>query len=457
MKRRVADDLRRWLESPDRRPLVLRGARQVGKTWLARELASSSGLELAEVNFERDPRRAEAFASNDPARILGELGLHFGRRLSAGSTLLFLDEIQAAGEVLGKLRWFFEAMPELAVVAAGSLLEFTLADHSFSMPVGRVTFRRVEPLSFAEYLDAHGQSLLLERLESWRVDAEFSSAAHEQGLEWQDRYAMVGGMPAVVEADVRGAPATEVRGLQSDLLATYRADFAKYAGRMDREVLDRVLSSVAGSIGDKFVYARADVGLKGPQVKRALELLAASQLVTLISHTAANGVPLGAEVKDSSRKAALLDVGLLHALLGTPAGSTFPEWKTLVPELKARTSEQLAVQHLRLLGSSHQRAELFTWRREGGRAGEIDHVLQAQGRVIPLELKAGTAGSMKSLHHFMHDKALDFAIRVDRNPPSFSTVEVKTTRGEPVSYRLLSLPTYLLWNLEAVLEDALAR
>ncbi len=406
-----------------------------------------------EVNFEREPAIASLFESNDPKRIVAELELHFGRRLPSRSTLLFLDEIQATGEVLGKLRWFFEELPELAVVAAGSLLEFTLSDHAFSMPVGRVTFRQIEPLSFAEYLEANSETLLLERLESWNAEGTLPSAAHERAIEWFDRYAMVGGMPAVVAADIAGRSAKELRALQGDLLATYRADFAKYSGRLDREVLDRVLTAVAGSLGNKFVYSKSDVGLTGQRAKRGIELLAASQLVTLIHHSAANGVPLGAEAKDTSRKAALLDVGLVHPLLGTPAVGSFPKWTTLVPELKARLSEQLTAQQLHWIGSGHQSAELFYWRRERGRAGEIDHVLQSHGRVIPLELKAGTSGSMKSLHQFMFDKKLPFAIRVDRNPPSLTTVEVKTTQGEPVSYRLLSLPTYLLWNLESILGE----
>ncbi|MGE3166742.1 MAG: ATP-binding protein [Planctomycetota bacterium] len=451
MKRRVASDLERWIQHENRRPLVLRGARQVGKTWLVRDLAERSGRSLVELNFERDPALARWFASNDPNQILGELSLHLGHRVSPKSHLLFLDEIQAAGELLAKLRWFYEGVPELPVVAAGSLLEFTLADHAFSMPVGRISFRRIEPLSFAEFLEAHGQVSLLARLEGWRPGLELSPAAHDTALEWFDRYAMVGGMPAVVAADVDSRLPSEVRSMQSELLATFRADFAKYAGRIDRGVLDLVLSSIAGSIGSKFVYARADVGVKQHQAKRALELLTAAQLTTVVRYTAANGIPLGAEAKDTSRKAVLLDVGLLHPLLGTPAGSIFPKWDALVPELRARLTEQLAAQQLRLLCDPHQEATLYYWRREGGRPGEVDHVLQAMGRVIPLELKAGRSGAMKSLHQFMSDKRLDFAIRADRNPPSLSTVDLKTTQGDPVRYELLALPLYLLWNLEAIL------
>lgn len=455
MKRRVAADLSHWLSLPDRRPLVLRGTRQVGKTWLVRDLALRSGLDLVELNFERDPQSARMFASNDPREILGELSLALGRDIEHDRSLLFLDEIQAAGELLAKLRWFYEELPELPVVAAGSLLEFTLADHSFSMPVGRISFRRIEPLSFPEYLEAHGQERLLAVLQGWRPFESISAQAHEKALEWFDRYAMVGGMPAVVAADVQGRTPADIRALQSELLATYRFDFSKYAGRMNRDILDSVLSSVAGSIGRKYVYARAAEGVKQHQAKRALELLASSQLITVVRHSAANGIPLGAETKDSFRKAVLADVGLLHPLLGTPAGSTFPKEESLVSELRARLAEQLAGQQLRLLSDPHQDAELFYWQRGGGRPSDVDYVIQCHSRIVPVEIKAGATGSMKSLHQFMFDKKLKLAVRVDRLPPGVSAVDLRTTKSDPVSYDLVSLPSYLLWNIETVLADML--
>ncbi len=214
MKRVASSRLEAWLTAPDRRPLVLRGARQVGKTWLVRDLAERSGRRLIELNFERDPSVARAFASNDPPRILGELSLLTGQRIEPTEPLLFLDEIQAEGQLLAKLRWFYEELPELPVIAAGSLLEFTLATHTMSMPVGRVSFLHVEPMGFDEYLMAHDQVLLLETLADWRPGKELSVIAHDRATEWLARYSMVGGMPAVVAADVAGWGARRCRALQ---------------------------------------------------------------------------------------------------------------------------------------------------------------------------------------------------------------------------------------------------
>jgi predicted AAA+ superfamily ATPase len=436
-----------WLGSPKRRPLVLRGARQVGKTWLVRDVARRSNRELLDLNFERDPRHARVFSANDPKQVLGDLSLLIGRDIPIERSLLFLDEIQAAGAVLGKLRWFAEELPQLPVIAAGSLLEFALAEHTFSMPVGRIGFLHLEPMGFDEYLRAHDQTKLLTVLLDWQPGQRLSPTAHTRALEWFYRYAMVGGMPAVVAADVAGERPRTCRELQRDLVATFRADFAKYAGRMDRNVLDHVLEAVARSLGRKFVYAQVGEGVKQHQAKRALELLAAARLCHLVRYSAATGIPLGGDASDKFRKAILLDIGLFHALADTPAGDQFPPWRELAPAVRGQLAEQLVGQALLVGGDpTGDGPRLFYWQREGGRPGEIDFLIQAGGRVVPVELKAGVSGAMKSLHQFMFDKQLRFAVRIDENPPSLATIDVATTQGDPVRYRLLGLPIYLAWR-----------
>ncbi|MBI2899703.1 MAG: AAA family ATPase [Planctomycetes bacterium] len=444
MERVRTADLVAWVSLARRSPLVLRGARQVGKTWLVRDLAARSGRELVELNFERDPRRARPFAASDPKEILAELSLILGREIPVDRSLLFLDEVQAAGTVLARLRWFAEEMVELPVIAAGSLLEFALGNHDFSMPVGRVGFLHVEPMGFDEYLRAHGQTRLLSALTGWMPGRTLSTTAHEQAIDWFRRYALVGGMPAVVAADVAGAPPRACRELQRDLIATFRADFAKYAGRMDREVLDHVLFAIARSLGRKFVCAHVGEGVKHHQAKRALELLAAARLCSLVSWSAATGLPLGGETKETFRKAILLDVGAFHALADTPAAG---RWKDLAAGVRGQLAEQLVGQALRLGGEpTGDGPRLFYWQREGGRPGEIDFLIQAGGRIVPIEIKAGAAGAMKSLHQFMFDKSLSLAVRIDENPPSIAPLRVTTTQGDAVRYRLLGLPIYLAWR-----------
>ena len=350
MKRDFSGFLQDWLRSRPRLPLVIRGARQVGKTWLVRDLATREERVLLEVNFERDPGLARHFHQPDPRRIFDDLALILDVRAEPCETILFLDEIQAAPEVMAKLRWFAEEVQELAVVAAGSLLEFALADFAHSMPVGRIRYAHVEPLSFAEFLSAHGQTTLLDRLGQYDPGEPLADAVHERAMEWHDRFSMVGGMPAVVARDSGGASAAECRSLQRDLIQTYRDDFAKYAGRLEHRLLDPVLLAVIASLGKKIVYSRVGAGFKAHQAKQALERLAMARLCQLIPHTGANGVPLAAEANHRIRKVALLDVGLAHGLWNTPAGRSFPHWSELPPQIRGwadRADRRAATAHCR--------------------------------------------------------------------------------------------------------------
>jgi hypothetical protein len=443
MRRDAETDLNVWLKDADRKPLVLRGARQVGKTWLVRNLALQHGKDLIEFNFERDPTGTRFFVSNDPKDIIAEISLGLNRPIHPENALLFLDEIQAAAELLAKLRWFAEEMPQLAVIAAGSLLEFALDDHAFSMPVGRVGFLHIEPISFLEFLDAHGQTLLRDRLLTWRPGMAFSPVAHEQALLWFDRYAMVGGFPAVVAKDVAGHEPRQCRDAQLDIIATYRADFARHSKFCPPAVLEATMRAAARSLGRKFVYAHVDEGVKQNQARQAVELLARARVCHLVNYTAANGLPLGGETKPTFRKVILNDAGMFHALIMTPAGAAFPKWESLSPQVRGQLAEQLAGQQLRLLGPLRgDGPELYYWQRDGGRPGEIDYLVQHGGRILPIELKSGTAGAMKSLHQFMFDKKLDWALRFDRNMPSDIDLEITTTQGDPVRYHLRSLPWY---------------
>lgn len=430
------------------------GARQVGKTWLVRDLAERHRLDLVECNLERDSALARCFtATSSPQRVLDDLSLVLGREVRPGRSLLFIDEIQARGDVIAMLRRFAEGMPALPVIAAGSLLEFALGDHAFSMPVGRISTLHVGPITFAEFLAAHGEERLVERLRAWRPVGnanDLGEVVHSHATGQWTRWLMTGGMPAIVAADCASGEARAVRRTQADLIATYRDDFPKYAPRVDPHVLDSVLRGVARQLGSRFVYGRLDEEVRHGVAHRALDLLAKARLCHLVRHSAANGIPLAGEANDRLRKALLLDVGLVHGLLSTPAAAPEAVWDRMAPPIRGQVTEQAVGQELLALREPWEEPRLHYWQRGGGRPGEIDFLLQVEGRVVPVEAKSGEAGSMKSLHQFMHDKRLDVAVRCDANPPSLLDVDVKTTTGDPARYRLLSVPPYLLWRLREV-------
>lgn len=454
MIRFVGRKLDHWLKSKNRKPLVLRGARQVGKTWLVRDFAHRHGLYLIELNLERFPHLADLFAGNDPAEILRNIEAEMSTTIDPASALLFLDEIQAAPELFGKLRWFKEEMPGLPVIAAGSLLEFALRNYPHSMPVGRITYFYLEQMSFFEFLMASGNEPLYQKLISYELGQDIPRPLHQKCLEFYHQYCLVGGMPEVVQEWVENQNSAACLKLQQDLLTTYRDDFYKYGGEMDARLLADIMLSVSRQLGNKFVYSRVDPSLKILPVKKAFSLLCQAKVCSKVLHTSGNGLPLGAESNAKFFKPLMIDIGLVSAQLGLSAIKR-PDQRDLIFTNKGGLAEQFVGQQLRTVQTPSMDPELFYWQRTGGRLGEIDYIIQHGSRVVPVEVKSGPAGKMKSLHQFMAEKRLDLAVRCNLNLPSVEKIRVKTTLGQPVAYRLVSVPIYLSEHLPRLIEQVI--
>lgn len=451
MKRTRLAFLQNWLESDTRKPLVLRGARQVGKTWLVRHLAQSQKRQLIEVNFEKQPQLTSLFLSNDPQQILLNLSVAFNESIDPKKCLLFLDEIQAVPDLLAKLRWFAEDLPELPVIAAGSLLEFVLEKHSFSMPVGRINYMHLEPLSFEEFLLANNKQILFNYLEAYLWKSEIPGAIHEQLVTLFKEYIIVGGMPAAVSSWINNRSIKEISQIHHDLMATYRDDIAKYRGRIATERLEEVMMAVPKYLGEKFVYSRVNPSIQITTIKHSLDLLCKARICHKVTGCAANGVPLAAEVQDKYLKVIFLDVGLCSAALGLSLDQLYQiEEINLIN--KGGISEQVVGQILRTLAPPYVEPSLHYWHREEkGSAAEIDYVVQHQNKVIPIEVKAGSTGSLKSLHLFMGLKGFHTAVRINSDIPSKTEVDVKDRQGNPINYTLLSIPFYLMGQLHRLL------
>jgi uncharacterized protein len=442
MIRFASKELDAWLKSPNRKPLVLRGARQVGKTWLVRDFAARNNLKLIELNLEKFPNLADLFSENKPKKILKNIEAMLATSITPESSCLFIDEIQAAPELFSKLRWFKEDMPELPVIAAGSLLEFALGKAQYSMPVGRITYFYLEPMTFFEFLIASGNEALYQKMLSLDIKTTMPETLHEKGIDLYRQYCLVGGMPESVLAWLEENDMQACIKIQHDLLATYRDDFHKYGGEMDARLLNRILLSVAEQLGDKFVYSMVDPGVQTTVVKKALTLLFQARVCSRISHTSGNGLPLGAESNDKFFKALMVDVGLISAQLGLTTGKQSSLDKMILTN-KGEIAEQFVGQQLRASQSPLMDPQLFYWQRTGGRLAEIDYIIQHRNNIIPVEVKSGAAGRMKSLHQFMEGKKLPLAVRFNINQPALENIDVTTTTGQPVKYRLLSLPLYL--------------
>ncbi len=452
MFRKASKYLDEWLELKKRKPLILRGARQVGKTWLVRDMAKRNNLELIELNFEKRPEIAEHFNSNDPVKILTNLESELNCKIILNNSLLFLDEIQAKPELLSVLRWFTEEMPQLPVISAGSLLDFALKDHTFSMPVGRISYYYLEPMSFLEFILASGNRSLYMQLTDMQINEPLNDTLHKKCLELYSNYCLIGGMPEVVAEWYETNDLERCTKVQQDLIATFRDDFNKYSKRIRTENLHKVLRSVPDQLGNKFVTSRVGASLRSGEVKNALALLTQARICHKIFHTSGNGLPLGAEANEKFFKVLMVDIGLVSIQLGL-SGLKLSDARDFIFKNKGSLAEQFVGQQIRLIQSALEDTALYYWQRTSGRQGEIDYIIQYGTTIIPVEVKAGAKGAMKSLHQFMFDKKLDLAVRCDQNAQALYMMDVKTTIGDRVSYKLLSIPFYLVEVLPSLLEQ----
>lgn len=449
MKRKAEFHLQEWLSNPRRKPLVLRGARQVGKTWLVRHFAKQQNFHLIEINFEKDLKAKSLFSSNDPSEYLSLLEQETGQHIEAKKSLLFLDEIQAFPEMLAKLRWLYEEMPELPVIAAGSLLDFTLANHSFSMPVGRISYYYLEPFSFFEFLSATNHDRLLDHLKNISIDqikkeSPINDVIHEKVLNLFKAYAIVGGMPEPLQIWIETGSYLKVSEVQQNLLTTYRDDFSKYSGRSNKDALDSVFTSIPQHVGSVIKYSRLCKDYRSEIIKNALELLTTARICHKVISSSAEGVPLGSTENPKKFKALFLDIGLVSASLGLKMDINMKE-EDLIFVNNGALAEQVVGQLLRSNFPYYIEPKLHYWTREKkGSEAEVDYVISENQLVVPIEVKAGKTGSMKSLHTFMVKKNLNLALRVNSDHPSWMRVNHHLSDGTKADYNLLSIPTYMV-------------
>jgi hypothetical protein len=403
MERALDGFLERWRDSASRKPLLLRGVRQVGKTYAARELgrrAFAGGAHI--VDLERDPGYAAVFAADlDPRRILDEIGLRRGAALVPGRDLLVLDEIQACPSALTSLCYFKEELPELHVIAAGSLLEFALGREGVSFPVGRITPVTVRPLSFFEFLRAVGNDVAAEMVAS--KPREVSAASHDALLQAMRDYLVVGGMPAAVAAYAADRQRSAALEQQRELVRVYRDDFPKYRPASDPELLDEVLANIARGIGGQLLFTRLARDRSRPTVSTAFRVLARAGLAEPIHAASPAGLPLGASRGVHRFKAILADLSFLHALSGLPVAQEIAR-EDLLDIYAGALAEQYVGQEL-LAGLSRggsEDPELFYWAgEERGSTAEVDYLIAAGGRIVAIEVKASRPRGLSSLKRLL--------------------------------------------------------
>ncbi len=410
IKRNIDQELSKWKVSLERKPILLRGARQVGKSSTVKELGKQFKYFL-EVNFDEKPDVKVVFEKDlTPQRICEELSSIYGIPIISGETLLFLDETQGCLPAISSLRYFYEKMPELHVIAAGSLLEFALGELP-SFGVGRVRSLFLYPFSFDEYLRAIGAGLLADALLKARPEAAWGEAVHKKCMEHLVRFISIGGMPEVVAAYANGRSLLDCQQILDDLILSLYDDFAKYKKRVPVSRLREVFKSVIEQTGSKFIYSKVENCENQKQVKESLELLELAGIIYPVVHSSSNGIPLGAEINPKLKKYLILDTGIFQRFLKLNIGDILIS-NTLEQVNKGAIAELFAGLEMIKSAPSNNPMELYYWHREKkGSEAEVDYVIQEKANIIPVEIKSGTKGSMQSLFRFLEEKNTPYGIR----------------------------------------------
>ena len=393
MKRYAFEQLKSWKENPNRKPLVIRGARQVGKTWLMREFAKECYAKVAYISFVDTPDAKNIFEGNyNLDNILLGLNVLTNVQITPNDTLIIIDEIQECERALNALKFFKENAPDYHIIAAGSLLGVAVRQKQFSFPVGQVDFLNLYPLSFCEFLDAIGENKLSELIldKNWAVLQNFQ----DKCINLLKQYMFVGGMPEAVKSFATNKDMTEVRRLQNAIIAGYKEDFSKYTESYNVPKINAVWNSLPTQLAKenkKFTYKDVQKGARAREYEAAVEWLTLTGLVYKIHKITKPDLPISGYEESSAFKLYMIDTGLLCAKAVLDA-KTIIEGNKIFEEFKGALTEQYVLQELKIKDN----LPITYWGTDNGTA-EIDFVIQDKDMVIPIEVKATVNLKAKSL------------------------------------------------------------
>lgn len=442
-QRKSLDRLMDWSLRTKHKPMVIRGARQVGKTTLIHEFSKEFNTFLS-LNLDKKEERALFEREDSAEQILTTIYLLKNQIRVKGRTLLFIDEIQNSPKAVAMLRYFYEELPDLHVVAAGSLLE-SLIDNQISFPVGRVEYMALRPCSFLEFLEAMGEKALKQALES----ASIPASLHPKTLRLFNEFALVGGMPEAVASYAQNKDIVALNDIYESLLTGYREDAEKYApGNASQQVLRYILTNGWSQAGERIRFEKfASSNYRSREMGEAFRTLEKAMLLELVYPTTSPDLPIQPDCKKSP-KLYWLDTGLVNYV------SNFQkelfQLRDISEAWKGRIAEHLVGQEL--LASNHLvSAKRIFWVREAKNAqSELDFLHHYDGHVLPIEVKSGYNSKLKSLHWFMETSSENTALRFWAQP--FSTDIVTTPSGK--KFRLYNLPFYYACVLDAFLKQA---
>ncbi|OGT55134.1 MAG: hypothetical protein A3F17_08750 [Gammaproteobacteria bacterium RIFCSPHIGHO2_12_FULL_41_15] len=440
MKRAIIDTLKNWQVSPIRMPLLLRGARQIGKTHCVRQFGQTHFEHFCEINFEFSPKSKLYFNSLNPKEIIQTLSINQSVPLIPGKTLLLLDEIQECPNAILALRYFKEMMPEFHVIGAGSLLEFALKKADFRMPVGRIEYRYMYPMSFYEFLLEVATNTQLDYLNNITLDETIAEATHQTFSDYFKQYLIVGGMPESVKTFYNNKNYQLCSDIQAGLLNTYRNDFGKYSSAKEIPLVEEIFYEIPNLVGQIFKYSHINPNYRARDLKPALNHLIDANIIFPIYHSNTAGIPLYATRNIHKFKSNFVDIGLLvnHCNLS----SAILMQKDFFAINRGAIMEQFVGQELLAYSNNIKPGELFFWDREKSQStAEVDFIIQVDDKIVPIEVKAGITGRLKSLKMLMEMRQLNLGVRISLNTLSLEK-------------NILSVPAYLIYKLEDLVREA---
>lgn len=450
IQRNIDVELLEWKDNPMRKPLLLRGARQVGKSSAVRHFGKEFQI-FAEVNFERHKTVKTFFQGDIDIRlIVQKIAIYINVPIEEGKTLLFLDEIQECPEAIMALRFFKEDYPGLHVIAAGSLLEFTLQELP-TFGVGRIHTLFMYPMTFDEFLNANNENGLISMKKQADSQHPLDAAFHEKLIEYFRIYLLVGGMPEAVLAWIKTHNFNQCSHIQEDIILTYEDDFSKYKKRVSPDLLRTTLHGICHQPGEKITFKQISADYRSSQIREAVRLLTLAGLVIPVIATSGNGIPLDTEANEKNMKILLLDSGLLLSVLqleGNLAQHLVDLIMTGSPQdlvNKGGLVEMVAGLELLRNKPCVQRQKMFYWEKSGNSIAEIDYLDTFHLKVTPIEIKSGTQGGMKSLWQFMREKRLTEAIRCSFE--NFGEFTYTDPQADNAERHITIIPLYALDNL----------
>ena len=440
IKRNVTDLLLKWKNKKNRKPLIIRGARQIGKTYAIEKFGKANFDKFIYLNLER-PEDAELFEKKMPLLKIVEL-IELKRKcvLKANKVLLFIDEIQTSSEAMKQLRYFYEDYPDLHVIAAGSLLEIKMKQEGFSFPVGRVEYCYMYPVTFDEYLRKI-DCFLLDKIKSFDMATVISDVMHKMCLEKYYEYLAVGGMPEAVSTFAATKSFIEIDQVYDSIFTGFLDDVYKYSSEAKAKYIQHVLNHSPESAGKIVKYEHfGGSNYKSREMRDAINVLEQAMILNNIKASISLQAPILTNLK-KGKKLIFLDSGLINYKLGLRE-----EVLTNINQLESIYRGQLAEQTVGqalLTIFKHDRIA-YWYRNKKGATSEIDFLIQKESSLIPVEVKSGKTGSLKSLHIFMRESNTKFGIRIYSGPFKVEKITINNTKA----YTLLSLPFYLIFRIE---------